>query len=91
MKSLQGIIAIKIIHVAQWNIKIALFIESLKLLIKDNFSICIGHLILAISTLVKVIIFFIVHQLWKMIFWVLEMLRKLLMQLKIWFLSRSQN
>ena len=60
--SLQGIVSINMIHIAEWNCTVALFMESGKnYLILDNFLCCMGHLKFLKSILVKIIIFLIIH------------------------------
>ncbi len=59
--SLQGIVSINMIHVAEWPCTIALFRESGKLLNKGQFLIFKGHLKFVISIQVKVIIFLIIN------------------------------
>ena len=59
--SLQGIVSINMIHVAQWSCTVALFKESGKLLKKGQFLILYGPFKFVISIQVKVIIFLIIH------------------------------
>ena len=59
--SLQGIVSINMIHVAEWSCTVALFKESGKLLKKGQFLILYGPFKFVISIQVKVIIFSIIH------------------------------
>ncbi len=59
--SLQGIVSLNMIHVAEWSCTVSLFRESGKLLNKGQFLFCMGHLKFVASIQVKVIIFSIIH------------------------------
>jgi len=59
--SLQGIVSINMIHVAEWSCAVALFRESGKLLNKGQFLILYGPFKILLSIQVKVIIFSIIH------------------------------
>jgi len=59
--SLQGIVSINMIHVAEWSCTVALFREAGKLLNKGQFLLLYGPLKFVISIQVKVIIFLIIH------------------------------
>ena len=59
--SLQVIVSINMIHIAEWNCTVALLRESAKLLKMDNSWYYMDHLELVISIRVKVIIYLIIH------------------------------
>ena len=61
LHSLQVIVSINMIHIAEWNCKVALLRELAKLLKMDNFWYYMNHLELVISIRVKVIIYLIIH------------------------------